>query len=83
MEARALRPTPSTHRPDEFPTSYSLAVSTSARLRFAAGHRYSLLSSCRSRIIHRTANCILTVLCQPKGASAVQTYALASQSSSF
>ena len=57
------------HRLDEFPAGYSLAgwsppVPASAS---PAGHQYAVMSSCRSRLFHRTANCVLTVCVTPGG----------------
>jgi 2,3-dihydroxybenzoate decarboxylase len=56
------------HRLDEFPAGYSSAGCSPAWPAFAspAGHQYALMSSCRSRTFHRTANCVLTV-CVSRG----------------
>src|ERR1700674_3152168 len=52
-----------THRLDEFPAGYSSAGCSPAEPASAspAGHQYAVMSSCRSRDFHRTANCVLTV----------------------
>jgi hypothetical protein len=55
------RPRP---RLDEFPAGYySSAGCSPAEPASAspAGHQYAVMSSCRSRNIHRTVNCVLTV----------------------
>jgi len=51
------------HRLDEFPAGYSLAGCSPALPASASptGHQYAVMSSCRSRTFHRTANCVLTV----------------------
>src|SRR5271169_5896147 len=51
------------HRLDEFPAGYSLAGCAPAEPASAspAGHHFAVKSSCRSRIIQRTANSVLTI----------------------
>src|ERR1022692_5074723 len=51
------------HRLDEFPAGYSLAGCAPAEPASAspAEYEYAVMSSCRSRSFHRTANCVLTV----------------------
>jgi hypothetical protein len=58
-----------THRLDEFPAGYSLAVCSPALPASAspAGNQYALQSFCRSRIFQRTANSVLTVCVSPGG----------------
>ena len=61
-----------THRLDEFPAGYSSAGCSPAEPASAspAGHQYVLMSSCRSRDFHRTANCVLTV-CVSQGGKGI------------
>jgi hypothetical protein len=56
------------HRLDEFPTGYSSAGCSPALPASAspAVYEYAVMSSCRSRSFHRTANCVLTV-CVSRG----------------
>jgi len=56
------------HRLDEFPAGYSSAGCSPAVPASASptGFEYAVLPSCRSRNIHRTANCVLTV-CVSRG----------------
>ena len=65
-QPRGQRPA---HRLDEFPAGYSSAGCTPAWPASAspARHQYAVMSSCRSRIFHRTANCVLTVCLSPGG----------------
>src|ERR1022692_5326476 len=57
------------HRLDEFPAGYSLAGCSPAVPASAspAEYEYAVMSSCRSRTFHRTANCVLTVCVSPGG----------------
>src|SRR5512146_2529353 len=57
------------HRPDEFPAGYSSAGCSPAGPASAspAEHQYAVMSSCRSRIFHPTANSVLTVCLSPGG----------------
>src|SRR6187200_2391551 len=52
-----------THRLDEFPAGYSLAVCSPAWPASASptGSEYAIKLPCRSRTFHRTANSVLTV----------------------
>ena len=65
------------HRLDEFPAGYSLAGCSPAVPASAspAGHQYAVMSSCRSRTFHRTANCVLTV-CVSRGGKRIYTLLL-------
>ena len=55
------------HRLDEFPAGYSSAGCAPAEPASAspAGNQYALKSSCRSSILQRTANSVLTVCLTP------------------
>src|ERR1019366_4188684 len=57
------------HRLDEFPAGFSLAGCSPAVPASAspAEYEYAVMSSCRSRTFHRTANCVLTVCVSPGG----------------
>jgi hypothetical protein len=54
---------------DEFPVGYSLADCSPAGSASASptGSQCAVNSSCRSRLFHRTANCVLTVCLTPGG----------------
>jgi hypothetical protein len=55
------------HRLDEFPAGYSSAGWSPPEPASAspAGNQYAVKSSCRSRFLQRTANCVLTVCLTP------------------
>ena len=67
MGAPPRRTTPPPHRLDEFPAGYSSAGCAPAEPASAspAGNQYALKSSCRSSILQRTANSVLTVCLTP------------------
>jgi hypothetical protein len=68
MEAQTNAVGAPTHRLDEFPAGYSLAGCAPAEPASASPTvtDYAIQSSCRARILQRTANCVLTV-CVSRG----------------